>query len=132
MIIEGQEKSIEFFIEEQSVSPGNYGTDIPSEYYLECIEDTIVCAATPEMESEMFGIYPEIESECRKIGEKMIADYQASYTNYKISSAEERYLNLMKHRPELIQRVPQYQLASYLGITPESLSRIRKRVAKKL
>jgi CRP-like cAMP-binding protein len=47
------------------------------------------------------------------------------------SSPEERYLNLLDKRPELLQRVPQHQIASYLGMTPESLSRIRKRVSKK-
>lgn len=49
-------------------------------------------------------------------------------SSYILSSPEERYLDLLKTRPELLERVPQYQLASYLGVTPESLSRIRKRI----
>ena len=47
---------------------------------------------------------------------------------FKITSPEQRYMNLQKNRPDLIQRVPQYQIASYLGLTPQSLSRIRKRI----
>lgn len=50
---------------------------------------------------------------------------------YITMTPEERYLHLQQTRPELVQRVPQYQLASYLGIQPESLSRIRKRLAVK-
>jgi CRP-like cAMP-binding protein len=65
------------------------------------------------------------------VAEKLIANYHASFADYKTASIEERYLHLLKERPELIQRVPQYQLANYLGIQPESLSRIRKRLSKK-
>jgi CRP-like cAMP-binding protein len=50
------------------------------------------------------------------------------FSSYILNGPEERYLNLLKNRPELLDRVPQYQLASYLGVTPESLSRIRKRI----
>lgn len=46
------------------------------------------------------------------------------------SSAEERYLHFLTDYPGLVQRVPQYHIASYLGITPESLSRIRSKLAK--
>ena len=65
------------------------------------------------------------------LSDEMIANYQSSFTDFKITSSEERYLKLLKERPDLIQRVPQYQLASYLGIQPESLSRIRRRISKK-
>ncbi len=43
---------------------------------------------------------------------------------------EERYLNMIEKKPDLLQRIPQYQIASYLGVKPESLSRIRKRLSK--
>ena len=128
---DGEEKTIEFYTEEESVSPPNYGKTIPSELYLECIEDTVATVSTPELEMEMFGKFPELESACRVMTEEMISNYQSSFTDFKITSAEERYLKLLKERPDLIQRAPQYQLASYLGIQPESLSRIRKRLAKK-
>ena len=47
------------------------------------------------------------------------------------ASAEERYLDFLKTYPSFMQRVPQHMIASYLGITPESLSRIRKQVVTK-
>jgi CRP-like cAMP-binding protein len=128
---DGEEKTIEFYTEEQSISPPGFGKNIPSELYLECVEDTIVSAGTPEYEAAMFAKYPELESVCRTMSEEMASSYQTSFAEYKLSSAEERYLKLLKERPDLIQRVPQYQLASYLGIQPESLSRIRKRITKK-
>ncbi|MEL6850143.1 MAG: Crp/Fnr family transcriptional regulator, partial [Bacteroidota bacterium] len=47
------------------------------------------------------------------------------------ASPEQRYLKLLEEQPELLSRVPQYHLASYLGIKPESLSRIRKRISER-
>jgi CRP/FNR family transcriptional regulator, anaerobic regulatory protein len=46
-----------------------------------------------------------------------------------LQSPEERYVQLLRERPKVVQRVPQYMIASYLGITPEALSRIRRRLA---
>jgi DNA-binding MarR family transcriptional regulator len=54
---------------------------------------------------------------------------RASLDDFKTNSPEQRYLNLVEQRPDLIQRVPQHQIASFLGITPQSLSRMRKRLA---
>ncbi len=127
----GDEKTVEFFTEEQSVSPPNFGKSTPSEIYLECLEDTVAVISTPEQETEMFCKFPELESVCRIQTEELMANYQSSFTDYKMASAEDRYRKLLKERLDLIQRVPQYQLASYLGIKPESLSRIRKRISKK-
>ena len=132
VIRDGEEKTVDFYTEEQSVSPPNFGKTTPSDIYIECIEDTVAVIATPEQEVAMYGKYPELESSALSIAEEMLANYQVSLTDFKTSSAEERYQQLQKERPDLIQRVPQYQLAGYLGITPESLSRIRKRLAQKV
>lgn len=126
-----EEKTIEFFTEEQAVSPPSFGKPTPSDLYLECLEDTIACTSTPELEVEMHQKCPELESARRIVAEKLIANYQSSLADYKTTSIEKRYLKLVKDRPDLIQRVPQYLLANYLGIQPESLSRIRKRISKK-
>ena len=131
LIKNGEDIIIEFFTEEQPVSPINFGNKLPSKHYLECIEDTVACVDTPEGEIEVFSKYPQIESACRIITESIMGSYQSSFADYKTASAEERYLKLLKERPELIQRVPQYQLASYLGVKPESLSRIRRRLNNK-
>lgn len=127
----GEEKTIEFYTEEQAVVPSNYGTRKPSEYYLECLEDTVVSVGNPELEKETFQKYPQLESLSRVIAETIIAKQQETFTQFKTSNAEERYLHLLQTKPDLMRRAPQHQIASYLGVTPESLSRIRKRVARK-
>jgi len=127
----GNEMTTDFFTEEQSVIPSTYGKKTPSAYYLECIEDTIAGVGTPEQETEIYQKFPQMESLVRVLGEAIMAKQQDTLAEFKMASPEQWYVQMQKKRPDLIQRVPQYQLASYLGITPESLSRIRKRLSKK-
>ncbi len=127
-IKDGEEKTTEFYTEEQAVIPSVYGDKIPSEYYLECIEDTIVGVGTPELETEMYQKFPQIESLNRALGEAIMAKNQDTFAEFKMASPEERYIALLKNRPDVIQIAPQHQIASYLGMKPESLSRIRKRI----
>jgi CRP-like cAMP-binding protein len=131
LIKNGEEKTIEFYTEGQPISPNNYAKNIPSGHYLECIEDSIVNVNTPEFEAEMFQKHPQFESVCRIIGEVIMTHQQELFTNYKMTNPEDRYIQLTERRPDLIQRVPQYQIASYLGLTPQSLSRIKKRLLAK-
>lgn len=120
----------DFYMEEDVASPSCYGTNTPSNLNLECLEDTVAFVGSPEMETEMFEKYPKLETLSRIMGDKILSKYQENIHTFKMSSPLERYQELLEKRPELIQRVPQYQIASYLGITPESLSRIRKRITK--
>ena len=64
--------------------------------------------------------------------EAFLIEQKNRLTSYLTDSPEQRYLKLLESRPDIFQRVPQYQLASYIGVKPESLSRIRKRVVEKL
>jgi len=130
-IKDGEEKTTEFYTEEQAVTPSCYGKYIPSEHYLECIEDTVVNVGNPKLEKETFQKYPPLESLSRVIAEVIIAKHQESFAEFKTSTPEERYLSMLKTRPDLIQRTSLFQIASYLGIKPESLSRIRKRIMDK-
>lgn len=127
---DGDEITTEFYTEEQAVTPSAYGKGIPSGYYLECLEDTISGVGTPELETVVYQRFPQLESVTRALVEAIMAKQLDSMDDFKMSSPEERYLNLLKTRPDLFQRAPQYQIASYLGIKPESLSRIRKRILK--
>jgi len=101
----------------------------PVQYSLACVEDTVLAVMNIESEYELFKKYPEFESVCRTGIEEQLEKYQELLVTFMSFSPMQRYKNVLKNRPDLIQRVPQYQLASYLGITPESLSRIRKRIS---
>jgi len=128
-LIDGEEKTTNFYTEGQPISP-NEGAfkKKPSKFYLSCVEDCILSVGTPEDELRFFQKYPQFEMVCRIAVEDELGKSQHDFAAFMLSNPEERYMNLIKTRPELIERVPQYQLASYLGIKPESLSRIRKRI----
>jgi len=128
-LMDGEEKTTNFYTEGQPISP-NEGTfkKKPSKFYLSCLEDCILSVGTPEDEVRFFQKFPQFETVCRIAVEDELGKSQHDFAAFMLSSPEERYLNLINTRPELIDRVPQYQLASYLGVTPESLSRIRKRI----
>ena len=127
-IIDGVEKTTEFYTEEQAIPSNVTGKNNASNYFLECIEDVIAAVSNPELEADMYRKFPDIESLTRVMNEAIMVKYVETFDEFKMASPEERYLNFLKTRPDLIQRVPQHQIASYLGIQPESLSRIRKRI----
>lgn len=74
-------------------------------------------------------MHPVLETMTRKMMEEDMGTMRDDFSAFISSTPEERYYGLMEKRPDLVDRVPQYQLASYLGIKPESLSRIKKRAA---
>ena len=130
-VLDGEEKTTAFYTEMEILTPHCVISKTPSEYYISCIEDTILTVSNPDMDTEMFNKFPKFESLCRILSEELLAKEQFNFNEFKISSPEQRYLNLLQKRPDLIQRVPQHQLASYLGIKPQSLSRLRARILKK-
>jgi CRP-like cAMP-binding protein len=132
VIIDGEEKTTVFFTEEQAVAFfSNHAEQRASKYYLSCVEDSTLIVGNLDLEQEMYQKFPKLAPITRAITEKDYGKTQEILASFITSSPEERYVNLLKTRPELLQRVPQHQIASYLGMTPESLSRIRKRVSEK-
>lgn len=130
-IIDGEEKTTAFYTEMEALTPHCVISKAPSEYYISCVNDTILLVSNPDMETEIFNKFPKFETLCRILAEEFLAKQQINFDAFKTSSPEQRYLNLLQKRPDLIQRVPQHQLASYLGIKPQSLSRLRARIAEK-
>ena len=130
-IIDGEEKTTAFFTEMEGLTPHCVKNNAPSEYFISCVEDTILTVANPDMGVEINIKFPKFEIMCRILSEELLAKQQINFDEFKTSSPEQRYLNLLKNRPDLIQRVPQQQLASYLGIKPQSLSRLRARILEK-
>lgn len=131
-IINGEEKTADFFTEEQWVaSLSSFAEKKPANHYFSCVEDTILVVGNEAKEQDLYRRFPKFESLSRTVLEKDFAKQQETAASYITDTPEQRYLNLLKNNPGLIERVPQYQLASYIGIQPESLSRIRKRLSLK-
>lgn len=129
-IVNGEEKTTHFYTEGQSIlTHSKQQALLPSRYYLACVEDCVL--ATCKGETALFEDNPRLESLSRLWTEQDLVDREEAFATFVRSSPVERYLNLLEERPDLLQRVPQYQLASYLGVKPETLSRIKKRVAQR-
>jgi len=78
----------------------------------------------------LYNKYPNFEKLVRVITEKMYIELEKRIMSIHCQSAEERYLNLLKSdNPEILKKIPLKYIASYLGVSPETLSRIRKKIA---
>lgn len=128
-IIDGGEKTTTFYTELEPFTPMCSMNEKPSEHFIDCVEDSILVVSNPETDKQMFAEFPRFESLCRVLSEQLLVKTRTTLDDFKTNSPEQRYLNLVEQRPDLIQRVPQHQIASFLGITPQSLSRMRKRLA---
>jgi CRP-like cAMP-binding protein len=130
-IIEGEEKTTAFYTEMDVLTPHSVVNKTPSDYFISCVEDCILSVSNSDMEVEVNSKFPKFDLMCKKLSEELLAKQRIDFDEFKTSSPEQRYLNLLQNRPDLIQRVPQQQLASYLGIKPQSLSRLRARILEK-
>ena len=131
-VIDGEEKTTNFFTEGQWVISLNGLTqNTPSFHNLVCMEETSLVIGNEQKAQELFKKFPRFETLARVVVEKSFAEQQQLMTSYHTDTPEQRYLKLLKSRPDLFQKVSQYHMASYIGVKPESLSRIRKRIIGK-
>ncbi|WP_412466584.1 Crp/Fnr family transcriptional regulator [Pedobacter sp. KLB.chiD] len=124
--IKGAEQTTQFAIENWWITDlTSFLFQEQSEFFIQAAEPTEVIAIENHHYDEMFLKLPKLERYFRLILQK---NHQASQRRIKFlysQTAEERYRNFNHLFPEFVQRVPQYMLASYLGFTPEFLSKIR-------
>ncbi len=130
-VLDGEEKTTAFYTEMEALTPPSVISKTPSQYFISCTEDSILLVSNSDMEVEVNSKFPKFDLMCKMLSEELLAKERIDFDEFKTSSPEQRYLNLIQKRPDLIQRVPQHQLASYLGIKPQSLSRLRARIVEK-
>jgi CRP-like cAMP-binding protein len=99
-----------------------------SKAYIKALEDSSLTLIHRDVISLLYKKLPKIQEFSRNIVENLYIEVSEKYESFFLKTAEERYLELIIRRPLVFKRVPQYMIASYLGITPEGLSRIRKRI----
>ncbi len=102
-----------------------------SSYYIDAIEDSEIWSLKMDFFNTMHIKYPETVGNNERLLHKHIRNLQDRVNSLLSDSAEERYMKFIKMYPDIMLRVPQWMVASYLGITPESLSRVRKELARK-
>lgn len=98
---------------------------------VEVLEDTVVYRILQEHLEALFEHSLELANWGRKVLEQYLAEYEHYFTEYSWNSAREQYEDLTRQFPEMMQKVPLKYIASYLQITPQSLSRIRAGKKKK-
>lgn len=107
----------------------SYLTCKPSEKEIRCIEDTTVHVITRQSLDKLGNDYQFIRDMARQMNEKLFLRNHDRVKSLLLDSPPERYLQLVSQRKDLAQRIPQYLIASYLGVTPETISRIRNKIS---
>ena len=128
---DGKEHTLQFAIKGWWISDfiAMYDSDVAS-LTVECISNATVSEFNTDDLSSIFNIYPELESFQRKNLERHVVTLYKRILNQLQLSASERYNVFLKQYPDIEQMIPNYHIASYLGITQQSLSRIRAKRQK--
>ena len=127
----GQEHIVMFSIENWWTSDmGSFISKIPADYNIQCIEDTELIMFSSEAMEELYSEVPKLERFFRQIIERALVASQKRIVRSFSLSAKDRYLYFRNQYPKIEKLIPQYMVASYLGITKEFLSKIKKELLK--
>jgi CRP-like cAMP-binding protein len=128
----GQEVILTFATENWWVSDiTSFHEQVPSQMGIETIEDSELLIMTPTSKEALLQAFPGLEKMLRLMVQRHLYTYQERLYGNIALTAEQRYQIFLKKYPALPQRIPQHLIASYLGISPEFLSRLRARKIKK-
>lgn len=129
---EGADRTGYFFFEQDFAGAfESFTTQTPSHQTVEALEETEVLAITYRSLQKLYVDIPAMNQVMRLQLEQRYVVAQNHIASFILHSPEERYRHLIRTIPQITQRLAQHYIASYLGITPISLSRIRNRIAKK-
>ena len=124
---DGKDISDWFAFENDFISSINsFFLNIPSPHYIEVLEDSILLEISGKDVEILSAKYHEFERLSKIIVIKTMLQLQERIASMQFHSAEQKYENLLSIRPNIVQRIPLMHIASYIGITLETLSRIRK------
>ena len=126
----GREINVKFYFEDDLVSDFvSFRNEKPSQFYFVALEDTdVYCAAKAEA-VPIFQASSSLHFLLFRIFQDLFFKEEEHSNSFKLLSPEERYQFLMDNKPEYLQRIPLIYLASYLGISRETLTRIRKKIS---
>ncbi len=123
---EGTEITKCFSGEEEWCCSYNFFTKEESPFYIEAIEPTTVAAFPVEALRETLTAYPALQKELDRLTQQIFLEAEKRVFSFSGMDAKQRYVNFVQEHPEIVGRVKQEYVASYLGITPSSLSRIKR------
>jgi len=127
----GEDHTIQFAIENWWISDYNsYINQQPANMFVIALEDCVLMQISFEDEQKLKALNHKFETFFRSMAERSTAFMQRRIITNLTKSAKERYDIFIKSYPKMVQRVPQYALASYLGITTQFLSKIRNQKTK--
>jgi len=127
----GEKHVIQIALEEHWITdPYSFFAQEKSLYSVQALMDTEVLLLSKENQDKACDAFPKIERFFRLLVQNAYVHLLERVARISSDTAEERYLKLIQSHPNIIQQVPQYYIASYLGIKPQSLSRIRKKMLK--
>ncbi len=127
----GKEHNLQFAIENWWIGDvGSFHSSTPTKLNIEALENSIVLQIKKEDQLKLFVDYPKFNRIFRVLAENAMVGLQRRVLQNISSSAEERYLDFLERHPQLFNRISNVQIASYLGVTPEFLSTIRKKLVK--
>ena len=128
----GHEHIVLFGIKDWWVSDlGSFISQTPADYNIQCIEPTEVIQFTKQGEGELMDRLPQVERLFRKKIQNAFVSAQKRIILNLSHSAKERYLLFREQYPSIEQRIPQYMVASYLGVTKEFFSKMKKELLSK-
>ena len=126
----GQEHILSFTPEDWWTSdPYSFFTGKPTDCFIDCLEDTEVLRVSANDLNMLYEQVPKMNKYFRILYQNALVAFQQRVRSYLSMSAFERYQDFLARYPHLEQRIPNHQIASFLGITPQSLSRLRKQYA---
>ena len=127
----GQELTLEFAVEDWWVSDiTSFENQTPSIMYIETLEDCELLVLSRESKDELLARVPKLERMFRLMIQRHLSVLQKRLFRTVSYTAMDKFEEFLRRYPSLPQRVPQHYIASYLGITPEFLSKLRKRQMK--